>query len=171
MKKSNLHSKPDLFRSLLRAILLCGALFLGSSPQILAQLVPYDPLASAAADTTPTPVSIPLDYPTPIPTPTPTPTPAYSPAPLFLDSNYFNPLQGSLGIHFRLFSDGPTKVSVYNVVGEKVAELLNEFRTAGDYALEWTGKNAQTALVGNGVYFIILQTSSGQAIQKVILLK
>ena len=117
---------------------------------------------------TPTPTPISVGY---YPTPTSVPTPVTSPSPLFLNANYFNPLQAPLGIHFHMDSDGQARVSVYNIVGEKVAELLNEFRTAGDYALEWAGRNAQTALVGNGVYFIILQTPSGQTIQKVILLK
>jgi len=66
---------------------------------------------------------------------------------------------------------GNVKVIVYNIAGEEVAKLLDQFENAGNYRVFWNGKNAGNTLVGNAVYFIVVEQPSGNKVRKVIVLK
>lgn len=140
------------------------------------------PTLSISISPLPTLVVLPTATPTPTPpysitpigtntTPTPTSATAGFPAPVYLDSNFFNPLQTPLGIHFKMDSGGQARIDIFNMLGEKVAGLLDEYKPAGTYTLSWNGHNGQNALVGNGVYLVLLQTPVGHTLQKVIVLK
>ena len=107
---------------------------------------------------------------TPTPPPAGTPT-ATSNGGTFLDENYFNPLQKALGMDVRVDTGGMVKVMILNIAGEKVAEALHQYEPAGQYRVYWDGKNNQGALVGNGVYFVVIQQFSGTLTRKVIVLK
>jgi flagellar hook assembly protein FlgD len=90
---------------------------------------------------------------------------------LVLDTNTFHPGLGPLGLDFKLEQPGQVRIQVFNLVGEKVAEILNEPRNAGNHRVLWNGRNSSGDLAGNGVYFLIIQTPSGKMIRKVVLLK
>jgi flagellar hook assembly protein FlgD len=74
-------------------------------------------------------------------------------------------------MYVRVETAGQVKISVYNIAGQKVAELLNGIEPAGQYSFAWNGRNTRGDFVGNGVYFMILQQPSGKKIRKVIVLK
>jgi hypothetical protein len=53
-------------------------------------------------------------------------------------------------------------VAVYNVVGRRVRSLVNEGgMTAGRYDIVWDLRDASAARVGDGVYFIYMETTDG----------
>ena len=66
---------------------------------------------------------------------------------------------------------GQVKITVFNIVGEKVKEVLNEYKGVGYYRASWDGTNSSSAVVGNAVYFVVIQQPSGQLTRKVIVLK
>jgi hypothetical protein len=99
---------------------------------------------------------------------TSTPTPN---AALYLDNNFFNPNQQALGMDLRVDSAGQVKVIVYNIMGEEVAKLLDQNLAAGNYRVFWNGHNSGNTLVGNAVYFVVVQQASGKMVRKVIVLK
>lgn len=98
-------------------------------------------------------------------------SPSNIPGLLYLDAVYFNPELTSLGVHYKIASNGPAKISVFNMTGEEVAELLNGQKAPGSYSLSWNGRNQQNASVGGGVYMVVLKTPLGHTTQKVIVLK
>ena len=66
---------------------------------------------------------------------------------------------------------GNVKVIVYNIAGEEVVKLLDQYENAGNYRVLWNGQNKGNILVGNAVYFIVVEQPSGNMVRKVIVLK
>lgn len=71
----------------------------------------------------------------------------------------------------RVDTAGNVKVCVYNLSGEEVVKLVDQNFTPGNYRVFWDGLNKSNALVGNAVYFLVVQQPSGNTIRKVIILK
>jgi hypothetical protein len=90
---------------------------------------------------------------------------------LYLDENYFDPTKGSLGMDLRVDVAGEVKVLVFNIAGEEVDKLLDQSMSVGNYRVFWNGLNRSNALVGNAVYFVVVEQASGNMIRKVIVLK
>jgi len=63
------------------------------------------------------------------------------------------------------------RVSVYNLAGQRVAQILNEYRPAGVFRLQWDGRNHRGGMAGNGTYFVVIEGPTGRSVMKVIVLK
>jgi len=84
---------------------------------------------------------------------------------------YPNPFNPVTTFSYGLPNEGKVTITVYNLNGEKVTELLNDIQTSGIYNMDWNA-----GLVSAGVYFINLEVNEingtkYQQTQKVILLK
>jgi hypothetical protein len=89
------------------------------------------------------------------------------PAAYVLEQNYPNPFNPSTIIEFSLPENvGNVKLSIYNTLGEKVAELVNKALTAGKYQYQWNAGNAAT-----GMYIYELRTDKFVSVKKMVLLK
>jgi flagellar hook assembly protein FlgD len=66
---------------------------------------------------------------------------------------------------------GQVKVMVFNIAGEEVEKIWDQSMNVGNYRAFWDGHNTNGALVGNAVYFIVIQQPSGNMTRKVIVLK
>ena len=96
----------------------------------------------------------------------------------YLSQNYPNPFNPNTKISWQTPVSGWQTLKIYDVLGNEVATLVNEYRPAGSYEVEFksTVGNHQLA---NGVYFYQLKagdpsTSSAQSFvetKKMILLK
>jgi hypothetical protein len=128
------------------------------------------PTNSPTTTFTPTITQTPTITPTHLPTHTPTPTPTPNAA-LYLDENFFNPSSQTLGMESRVDVAGEVKILVYNMAGEEVEKLADQQVSPGNYRFSWDGRNKAGALVGNAVYFVIIQQPSGNTIKKVIVLR
>lgn len=71
----------------------------------------------------------------------------------------------------RVDQPGQVKVLVFNIAGEEVEKLMDQDLGAGNYRVFWDGHNQAGALVGNAVYFVVVEQPSGNTIRKVIVLK
>jgi hypothetical protein len=84
-----------------------------------------------------------------------------------LEQNYPNPFNPATTIEFSLPEDvNSVKLTIYNALGERVAELVNGSLTAGRYSYQW---NAQS--VATGMYIYELRTDNFVSIKKMVLLK
>ena len=54
-------------------------------------------------------------------------------------------------------------LSVYNVLGEKVVDLLDAAQTSGVYRVTWDGRDARGYLVSSGVYLYRLMLDGRQS--------
>ncbi len=84
-----------------------------------------------------------------------------------LEQNYPNPFNPSTVIEFSLPEDvGNVKLSIYNTLGEKVAELVNTALVAGKYQYQWNAQNVAT-----GMYIYELRTDKFVSVKKMVLVK
>lgn len=90
---------------------------------------------------------------------------------MFLDNNFFNPTQQPLGIDVRVDKPGEVKVMIFNIVGEEVVKLLDQYENVGNYRIFWDGRNRNGDITGNAVYFVVIQEPSGHLTRQVIVLK
>ena len=47
---------------------------------------------------------------------------------------------------------------LFNVIGEKVVTLVDKNQNAGNYLIQWDGRNAEGNLISSGIYFYRLNT-------------
>jgi hypothetical protein len=86
-----------------------------------------------------------------------------------LEQNYPNPFNPSTKIRYSIPNVGSglaqTVLKVYDVLGNEIATLVDEYREAGSYEVEFDASNIST-----GVYFYKLQSGSFVETKKMILL-
>jgi hypothetical protein len=80
--------------------------------------------------------------------------------------NYPNPFNPSTQIKFFLPEKNRVKLAVYNVVGQKVAELTNGVVAAGEHSVTWTATD-----VPSGIYIYQLEVGSEVFTRKMTLIK
>jgi hypothetical protein len=88
-----------------------------------------------------------------------------------LANNYPNPFNPTTNIRFAIPETGNVKLSIYNMLGQKIATLVNENRNAGRYEITWNGKDDSGKAVGSGMYFYRLKAENVVLIKKMVLLK
>ena len=83
-----------------------------------------------------------------------------------LFQNYPNPFNPSTIIKFELKEDSHVSLSIYNIIGQKVSELINSQLSAGVYNILFNADN-----LSSGIYFYELKAGSYSSIKKMELLK
>ncbi len=83
-----------------------------------------------------------------------------------LSQNYPNPFNPSTTIRFALPKNGHVELKVYNTLGQEVATLVNEEKTAGTYSAQWNAGS-----VASGVYFYRLRSGEYTETRKLLLLR
>lgn len=87
-----------------------------------------------------------------------------------LEQNYPNPFNPTTRITFDLPSSGHVELSVYNVLGEKVDQLIDDQLPAGRHSISWVPE-ADGKAMPSGVYFYRLSTHEITLARKMLLLK
>lgn len=83
-----------------------------------------------------------------------------------LKQNYPNPFNPSTTIEFSISSSEYVSLVVYNLIGEKVADLVNEYLPAGAYRTKWNAENLPT-----GIYIYKIAAGNFSESRKMLLLK
>ena len=89
-----------------------------------------------------------------------------NPTDFVLLQNYPNPFNPSTRIDFQIPNASLTKVMIYNLAGQEVATLLNEYLPAGMHSIKFNAGN-----LPSGIYFYQLITENYSSIKKMILMK
>ncbi len=88
-----------------------------------------------------------------------------------LEQNFPNPFNPSTQIFYSLSKATHVELVIYNVLGEKVRTLVNEFQTADQKSIVWNGLDASGASVTSGIYFIQSNAGSFRVTKKMTLLR
>jgi hypothetical protein len=93
------------------------------------------------------------------------------PAQLELAQNYPNPFNLETTLEFGLPISGSVKMEVFDLLGRKVATLLNSDLAAGRHRVQWRGNTATGEIAGSGIYYCRLSTARGELVRKMLLVK
>ncbi len=87
-------------------------------------------------------------------------------------SNYPNPFNPSTTFAYSIPKSGDVEIAVYNLKGQKVTSLVNDYIEQGNHRILWEGKDSNNKNVSSGVYFYQLKLN-GKALKtsKCVLLK
>lgn len=88
-----------------------------------------------------------------------------------LSQNYPNPFNPSTTIAYQLPAAERVTIEIYNVLGQRVRQLVNGYQPAGRYTLVWDGRNEAGEQVASGVYLYRMHSGSYLEQRKMTLLK
>lgn len=88
------------------------------------------------------------------------------PIELALSQNYPNPFNPTTRINYTVPTGTKVKLAVYDLLGKEVAVLVDSYKDAGSYTVEFNGFN-----LPSGVYFYNLQTDKHSSTKKLMLMK
>jgi hypothetical protein len=83
-----------------------------------------------------------------------------------LSQNFPNPFNPTTTINYSILSDRFVKLIVFNAIGEEVAILVNEFKEAGNYEI-----NFYAGELTSGIYFYKIIAGTFIETKKMMLLK
>lgn len=83
-----------------------------------------------------------------------------------VSQNYPNPFNPSTKIVYSVTEASNVKLTVFDILGREVDVLVNDFRSAGIYELNWTAEN-----LPSGLYLYTFEAGSTRITKKMTLLK
>lgn len=88
-----------------------------------------------------------------------------------LHQNYPNPFNPDTKISFDLSSATEVSLDVFNVLGQRVVNLVTATLPAGLHTVTWNGQDETGAKVASGIYLYRLTTATNVETKKMILMK
>lgn len=88
------------------------------------------------------------------------------PSDYILSQNYPNPFNPSTVISFEIPQLAQTNVTVYDLMGRKIATLLNDALVGGSHSITWNASG-----LSSGIYVVVLETPDFRSTRKMTLLK
>jgi hypothetical protein len=85
--------------------------------------------------------------------------------------NFPNPFNPVTEIRFDLAADCDVKLDVYNVLGQKIAGLIDRRLTVGSHSAIWNMTDPTGDAFASGVYFYRLQAGKSVVTRKMLLMK
>lgn len=83
-----------------------------------------------------------------------------------LEQNYPNPFNPSTSIQYSLKESAKVDLVVYNMLGQKVLTLVNEFQNTGNHQIKFDASH-----LASGIYIYRIKTNNFTASKKLLLLK
>ena len=83
-----------------------------------------------------------------------------------LGAAYPNPFNPVTSFNYTMPNDGMVQVSVYDVNGRVVADLVNGYMTAGTYPVVWNASE-----LSSGIYMLQMISGDFTTMQKIMLIK
>ena len=89
----------------------------------------------------------------------------------YVSSNYPNPFNPTTRFYIDVPEAGNLLVTIYDVNGKLVKELINTYVNKGRVQSLWSGKNEFGMMSPTGIYFLRVETLSNYHVQKLALIK
>ena len=100
-----------------------------------------------------------------------TPNPVGSIQKFELLPNYPNPFNPSTTISYRVPHNAHVTITIFNVLGQKVRTLVNQVQAAGEYTVQWDGKDDLGRNMSSGLYLYTLKAGKFHSIRKMLLVR
>ncbi len=82
-----------------------------------------------------------------------------------------NPFNPSTSLNFNVNKEEMVKITIYDLLGNHVKNLVNDHYPIGSHSISWHARNDQGQPVSAGVYLYTVQAGEFQSTKKMILLK
>jgi hypothetical protein len=96
---------------------------------------------------------------------------SYPPKSYYLAQNYPNPVSLGTDITYTISKQERIVLTIYDISGRVVRELVNADRKEGSYTAHWDGKNESGRSVANGIYLVRIRAGEFRATKKLMLAK
>lgn len=92
----------------------------------------------------------------------PSPTYTFEVLPLTLTAsgNAPNPFRHRTTFHFETSTAAPVTITVYNILGQRIATLVDRELPAGSHAVDWNGRTRHSKALSSGVYLYRIQAGN-----------
>jgi hypothetical protein len=101
----------------------------------------------------------------------PQPNPPPLPETFHLSQNYPNPFNQTTTIAFSLARPSQVLLEVFNILGQRVQTVTDDYREAGPHTETWDGRGADGVEVASGVYLYRLSAGRQVATRKMVLIR
>jgi flagellar hook assembly protein FlgD len=88
-----------------------------------------------------------------------------------LYQNYPDPFNPTTVIRYQLPALSNVKLTIYNVLGQKIKTLVDSFQSEGEYSVVWNATDDSNNPVSSGIYFYSLKANFWTIQKKMILLR
>ncbi|RKY89982.1 hypothetical protein DRQ09_00155, partial [candidate division KSB1 bacterium] len=88
-----------------------------------------------------------------------------------LKQNYPNPFNPTTTIKYDLPAGTKVQLKIFNMLGQEVKTLVNEYREAGYHKVIWDGRNNNGIRVASGVYIYAIKAGKYFKAKKMVLLR
>lgn len=88
-----------------------------------------------------------------------------------IEQNYPNPFNPMTTIRYELPEVTNVTISIYDMMGREVKNLINTNQNSGYKSVIWNGTNNNGEMVSGGMYFYFIKTNNFSQTRKMILLK
>ena len=93
------------------------------------------------------------------------------PAKPIITSNYPNPFNSSTTIAYYIPKKSNVSMTIYNLKGQKVKDLINNDIPKGNHKIVWDGQNNSGRTVGSGLYFVRIGIGNNVDTRKIMMIK
>jgi hypothetical protein len=94
-----------------------------------------------------------------------------TPTRISLHQNFPNPFNPSTNIEYELGKENFVNITVYDLLGSEIVQLVNQIEQPGIKTVRWNGRDKQGNLVNGGVYVYRLSAGNYTETKKMIFLK
>jgi hypothetical protein len=88
-----------------------------------------------------------------------------------LQQNYPNPFNPTTKFFFNILSAGKVRLDIYDILGNKIAQLYDDNLNSGHYEIIWNAHDKSGKLLPSGIYFATLHFEDKSQTIKLVLLK
>ncbi|MFQ5631026.1 MAG: DUF5689 domain-containing protein [bacterium] len=88
-----------------------------------------------------------------------------------LHQNYPNPFNASTIIRFDLPQAADAKVTIFNILGQRVKDLASRKYTAGQHQIKWHGRDNASLAVASGIFLVRVDSGSRILTRKMLLVR
>jgi flagellar hook assembly protein FlgD len=88
-----------------------------------------------------------------------------------LHQNYPNPFNPVTSIQFDIPEQSEVRMDIYNLMGQRVATLINNTLEPGFHAVKWNGTNDFGNQLSSGMYIYRISANNFTSVKKLILMK
>ena len=88
-----------------------------------------------------------------------------------ISQNYPNPFNPETTLQYSISADELVSIKVYDILGNKIKTLIEQWKSAGAHTEMWNGQNDNSQAVSSGVYFYQIKVGDKQVTKKMIFAK